>query len=472
MAAAAWDATRERELKAGSNNKGDVLYWMARDQRAADNWALLRAASLAKEHGSKARVVFALGTIATERRLDFQLKGLVETGRDLNAKGYAFDLLEVADDAGAAVAAFAAAQKVSHVVCDFSPLREAKRGTKALVDALPDTIGASLVDAHNIVPVWAASPKQEVGARTLRKKIADQLPRYLRELPPLAAQGPALQATVDWRPVIKAARQTTDRSVAPVAWLTPGSKAALDALEAFCADGRLKRFAKHRNDPNVEAASHLSPYLNFGQLSCQRAALRVREERSKHAESVASFLEEQIVRRELSDNFCHYQPNYDSLAGAAAWARDSLELHSTDTREHLYSREALEKAEAAEDVWNAAQRQLVRQGKMHGFMRMYWAKKILEWTASPAEALATALYLNDKYSLDGCDPNGFVGCAWSVMGTHDMGWKEREVFGKVRYMNYNGCKRKFDVAAYVAAWPKTPQKSAAAFARPAKKQKK
>merc|ERR1711939_784360 len=138
-------------------------------------------------------------------------------------------------------------------------------------------------------------------------------------------------------------------------------------------------------------------------------------ERSKHAESVASYLEEQIVRRELSDNFCHYQSNYDSLAGAAAWARDSLELHSTDTREHLYTRNELEKAEAAEDVWNAAQRQLVRQGKMHGFMRMYWAKKILEWTASPAEALATALYLNDKYSLDGCDPNGFVGCAWSVM---------------------------------------------------------
>ena len=370
MAAAAWDATREKSLKAGSSNKGDVLYWMARDQRAADNWALLRAAALAKENGSKARVVFALAPITTERRLDFQLKGLVETGRDLNAKGFAFDLIEVADDAGAAVAAFAAAHKVSHVVCDFSPLREAKRGTKALVEALPDSIGASLVDAHNIVPVWAASPKQEVGARTLRKKITDQLPRYLKELPELEAQGPPLQPTVDWRPVIKAARQKTDRSVTPVDWLTPGSKAASDALEAFCGDGRLKRFAKHRNDPNVEAASHLSPYLNFGQLSCQRAALRVREERSKHSESVASYLEEQIVRRELSDNFCHYQPHYDSLEGAAPWARDSLELHASDTREHLYGRDALEKAEAAEDVWNAAQRQLVRQGKMHGFMRM------------------------------------------------------------------------------------------------------
>ena len=461
--AASWDASRERPLKAGTAT-GDVLYWMARDQRCADNWALLRAAALAKEHQGKARVVYALGAISTERRLDFQLKGLVETGRDLNAAGFGFDVL-VLDDApaGASVAAFAATHKVAHVVCDYSPLREAKAATKELVAALPAPIGASVVDAHNIVPVWEASPKQEVGARTLRKKITEQLPRYLKEIPQ-ATQGAPVVSTVDWRPIIKQARQQTDRSVPPVDWLVPGAKASFATLETFIKDGRLKRFAKERNDPNVEAASHLSPYLNFGQHSAQRAALRVKAERSRYSESVASFLEESIIRRELSDNFCHYQPNYDSLEGAAAWARDSLELHATDKREHLYNREQLENAEAFEDVWNAAQRQLVRQGKMHGFMRMYWAKKVLEWSASPAEALATTLYLNDKYSLDGCDPNGFVGCAWSVMGTHDMGWKEREVFGKIRFMNYNGCKRKFDVQAFVAAWPKA--------ARPAKRAKK
>jgi len=110
----------------------------------------------------------------------------------------------------------------------------------------------------------------------------------------------------------------------------------------------------------------------------------------------------------------------------------------TSARRHLYSRAQLEKAQSHEDIWNAAQRQLVITGKMHGFMRMYWAKKILEWSATPAEALSTALYLNDKYSLDGRDPNGYVGCAWSVMGTHDMGWKERDIFGKIRYMNYAG----------------------------------
>jgi len=117
-----------------------------------------------------------------------------------------------------------------------------------------------------------------------------------------------------------------------------------------------------------------------------------------------------------------------------------------------YSLEELEAAKTHEDIWNAAQRQMMATGKMHGFMRMYWAKKILEWTPSPEEALRIAIYLNDKYSIDGRDPNGYVGCGWAIMGTHDMGWAERPVFGKIRYMNYAGCKRKFDIARYAAAW--------------------
>jgi len=230
-----------------------------------------------------------------------------------------------------------------------------------------------------------------------------------------------------------------------------GAAAALAAVDAFC-DERLKLFADKRNDPNIAACSDLSPYLHFGQLSAQRMALCVKQHAKARSDSVASFLEESIVRRELSDNFCHYEPAYDSLDGAAGWARESLELHASDKREHVYSLEQLEGAQTHEDLWNAAQRQLAARGKMHGFMRMYWAKKILEWTASPAEALRIGLYLNDKYSIDGRDPNGYVGVGWSVMGVHDMGWAERAVFGKIRYMNYNGCKRKFDVKQYVAEW--------------------
>ena len=159
------------------------------------------------------------------------------------------------------------------------------------------------------------------------------------------------------------------------------------------------------------------------------------------------------MRRELSDNFCFYNPNYDNLNGIYPWARESLNLHKADTRSPLYTKDQFERAETYDDLWNAAQFQMVQTGKMHGFLRIYWAKKILEWSESPETALEIAIYLNDKYSLDGRDPNGYVGCMWSIGGIHDQGWAERSIFGKIRYMNYAGCKRKFDVAKFVKRYP-------------------
>jgi len=157
------------------------------------------------------------------------------------------------------------------------------------------------------------------------------------------------------------------------------------------------------------------------------------------------------VRRELSDNFCWYQPKYDSLEGQTyAWATGTLDDHRNDKRPYVYALEKLERAKTHDDLWNAAQLELVHGGKIHGFMRMYWAKKILEWTESPEQALEWAIFLNDKYSLDGRDPNGYVGCMWSIVGVHDQGWAERAIFGKIRYMNYDGCKRKFDIKRYEA----------------------
>lgn len=156
-----------------------------------------------------------------------------------------------------------------------------------------------------------------------------------------------------------------------------------------------------------------------------------------------------IVRRELSDNFCHYTPNYDSLEAASSWAQESLQKHLNDKREYLYTKEQLEAAETHEDLWNACQKQLVHYGKLHGYMRMYWAKKILEWTPTPEEALKIAICFNDRYLLDGRDPNGIVGCQWSITGIHDRAFKERDVIGKIRPMTYDGCKRKFDIKAYI-----------------------
>ena len=203
-----------------------------------------------------------------------------------------------------------------------------------------------------------------------------------------------------------------------------------------------------RNDPLKNGQSNLSPYLHFGQIAAQRVALEVMGS-SGPTDARKAFLEELIVRRELSDNFCFYNPRYDRVDGFPAWAQATLERHRRDPRDYGYTPEQFEQAQTHDDLWNAAQREMVRTGKMHGYLRMYWAKKILEWTPSPEEALKIAITLNDRYELDGRDPNGYTGIAWSLGGVHDRPWGERKVFGLIRYMSANGCKSKFDVKGYI-----------------------
>jgi deoxyribodipyrimidine photo-lyase len=343
------------------------------------------------------------------------------------------------------------------VVTDHFPLRTVRAWHKAIAAHL-DTTSTPLVqvDASNIVPVWVASDKQEVGARTLRPKIHKQYGEWLVEYPELPEpQDATLCATlpkrVDWDDVLATVTTTVERTTPLNDVIPPGYTAGMAHFNNFL-ESRLRVYATMRNDPNVDAQSGISPYIRFGQISFQRLALEVKKYR-KHSEGTAAFIEEGVVRRELSDNYCFYNENYDNLDGAAGWARESLNLHNSDKREYVYTREQFEKGETADDLWNAAQIQLVTTGRMHGFMRMYWAKKILEWTNNAAEALEFGLYFNDKYAMDGSCPNGYVGLAWSIMGIHDMGWKEREVFGKIRFMNYNGCKRKFNIQNYVAKFP-------------------
>ena len=208
-------------------------------------------------------------------------------------------------------------------------------------------------------------------------------------------------------------------------------------------------YSTRRNLPGEFGLSELSPYLHFGQLSAQRLALTVNASGAPEADKEA-YIEELLVRRELSDNYCLHNLRYDSLAGAPGWAQISLAKHSVDRREFIYSRQQLEQAKTHDPLWNAAQQEMLKRGKMHGYMRMYWAKKILEWTLDPSEALTNARYLNDRYFVDGRDPNGYVGLLWAIGGLHDRPWFEREIFGQVRYMNFNGAKRKFDVDKYIA----------------------
>lgn len=239
-------------------------------------------------------------------------------------------------------------------------------------------------------------------------------------------------------------------------WITPGESAAHTVLETFLAE-RINDYAQMRNDPNESVLSNLSPYLRWGNISAQRVALAVQAKRGTRREDKEIFLEELIVRRELTDNYVYYSPDYDKLTGAHNWAQETLQAHRDDEREYVYSFEQFERAETHDELWNAMQQQMLQEGKMHGWCRMYWAKKILEWTNTPEYAIAVALTLNDRYELDGRDSNGVVGVMWSIAGVHDRAWSERPVFGKIRYMNYNGAKRKFDVEAYIARYSDTPE---------------
>jgi len=302
---------------------------------------------------------------------------------------------------------FAVQNNCNLMVTDFGALRISKEWLLGVgKECHSKKIHLSQVDAHNVVPVWITSNKQEYAARTIRPKINRNLKRYLVEYPAVIhhAFNPKLNhKKTDWKKTRNALK--IDMSVGIVSWCKPGTDRAMKELHCFITQ-RLSIFGKDRNNPTKNALSNLSPWQHFGQISPQRAALEVRKYANKYKESVDSYLEELIVRRELSDNFCFYNNDYDQIRGASQWAQDTLELHEYDEREYLYTLQQLETFQTHDDLWNAAQKQLVRDGKMHGFLRMYWAKKILEWTQTPKDALKHSLYLNDKYSLDGNDPNG------------------------------------------------------------------
>ncbi|NIS68676.1 MAG: deoxyribodipyrimidine photo-lyase [Proteobacteria bacterium] len=438
---------RVRILEKGKEKAGPVVYWMSRDQRTRDNWALLFAQELALERREPMGVVFCLVPRfldATMRHYDFMLKGIQEAEKELTKKNIPFFLLPGIPEEE--IPSFVNRNGIGTLVSDFEPLR-IKRGWKKRVGEQVD-IPLYEVDARNVVPCWIASPKQEYGAYTLRPKIRRVLPDYLEDFPLLRKHPISWKAKskeTNWDGVRKTL--DVDRSVSEVNWIQPGEKSAQRTLRKFIRE-KLPRYDELRNDPPKDGTSNLSPYLHFGQISAQRVALEV-SKTTGHKKSKDALLEELIVRRELSDNFCFYNPNYDNFEGFPDWAKKTLDDHRRDRREYIYSLEDFQNANTHDRLWNAAQREMVEKGKMHGYMRMYWGKKILEWTASPEEATKIAIYLNDRYELDGRDTNGYTGVAWCIGGVHDRAWPTRPIFGKIRYMSYNGCKSKFDVIAYI-----------------------
>jgi deoxyribodipyrimidine photo-lyase len=232
-----------------------------------------------------------------------------------------------------------------------------------------------------------------------------------------------------------------DSSVPKVTWIKPGQKEAYKMLNKFKNDS-LENYEKHSNKPEFVSLSNMSPYLHFGHISAQYIALNI-------PNKYKSYLEELIIRRELADNFCYYQKDYDKFDAFPKWAQETLKKHTKDSRPYVYSLTQFENSKTHDPLWNAAMTEMVKFGKMHGYMRMYWAKKILHWSKHPYEALKITQYLNDKYFLDGRDPNGYTNIAWSIGGVHDHGWTEREVFGKIRSMTFASTSKKFNYKKYI-----------------------
>ena len=437
---------RARSLKQGTFAGKSVLYWMIRDKRVKDNWALLEAQKIAVKNNAPLFVCFHYcGSYkdANIRQYKFLFDGLRDTANnllDLNINFYLLNGLAKKE-----IPRFINQYKVGHLVTDFSPLKVYKKRLSQVIEKVD--IPITQVDAHNIIPVWKTSNKKEYAAYTIRPKIKKLLPIYLTDIPKIKSH-PILSKDkkniIDWGKVINDLK--IDFTVKTLDWILPGEKEALNSLNNL--NRRLINYDAQRNDPNLDKLSNMSPYFHYGHLSPQRVAFEI-EKSELPLEDKESFLEEMIVRRELADNFCHYEKNYDFFDGYHDWAKKTLNEHRDDERKYIYSPNQFEESQTHNDLWNAAQNEMKVKGKMHGFMRMYWAKKILEWSPNPETAHQTAIDLNDKYQIDGRDPNGYTGIAWSIGGIHDRAWFERPIFGKVRYMNYNGCKRKFDVKKYI-----------------------
>ncbi|MFO7929116.1 MAG: deoxyribodipyrimidine photo-lyase [Candidatus Humimicrobiaceae bacterium] len=437
---------RIRTLREGKIRNGPIAYWISRDQRVNDNWALLYTLQLAQKYNKEAICIFCL----TKEFLDssqihyaFMLKGLKQLEKNLKSVNIPFYL--IVGQPKQAIPELVEKMNISILVTDFDPLK-IKRRWKA--DVLNNTsIPFYEVDTHNIVPCWVASEKQEYAAYTFRPKINEKKVQFLENFPKLVKQQKPSYHKIEWDSIYK--RINIRGSALDDLWLQPGEENAFKKLDTFL-NRKLKDYNSFRNDPARDIQSNLSPYLHFGHISSQRVAL---EALSKEPDlNIDAFLEELIVRKELSDNFCYYNQDYDNFNGFPYWAKKTLNTHKRDRRKYNYSLNELENAQTHDLVWNAAQNEMKNKYKMHGYMRMYWAKKILEWTDHPSQAQEFAIYLNNKYELDGRDPNGYAGIAWSIGGVHDRAWKEREIFGKIRYMSQNSLKRKFNLRKYTSTF--------------------
>jgi deoxyribodipyrimidine photo-lyase len=425
-----------------------VLYWMQSSQRAEDNYALEHAIHYANDLDKPLLVAFGLTDDYPEANLRhylFMLEGLAEVETSLRRRQIKLVVQRGSPDA----VALKLAQDACLLVTDRGYLRLHKHWRATVAREAPCRVVQ--VEDNVVVPIEQVADKAEHAARTIRPKINRQRDQYLVELRTtpvnLSSLGLAISGVDISDPVQAAKRLKLDTSVAPVSRLFRGGTAAAKHTLATFIDKRFSAYQKHRNQPQTDDTSYMAMYLHFGQISPIYAALKVRDCGAAQ-ENIDSYLEELIVRRELAVNFCYYTDDYDRYSCIPDWAKRTLAQHKDDPRDPYYTREQLEQAKTHDPYWNAAMNEMRYTGYMHNYMRMYWGKKVIEWSSSPEYAYETLLYLNNRYFLDGRDPNSYVGVAW-CFGVHDRAWTERPVLGKLRYMNASGLKRKADPEAYV-----------------------
>lgn len=425
-----------------------VLYWMQAAQRSSCNHALEYALRFAQENNQPLVVVFGLTPdfpCANVRHYTFMLEGLSETAKALEKRGIKFVLQIGFPDK----VVLSLALEAALIVTDRSYMARQREWRRKVAQKAGCPV--IQVETDVVVPVETAAAKEQYSAATLRPKIMKLLPYYLHPLKEIQPKKDALglgikgEDTGDIAALLKMV--DPDESVQPSPFFTGGSARARMLLDDFM-ENKLDKYHMSGNDPALDLTSHISPYLHFGQISPLEVALSVKDAGYVQEESRQAFLEQLIVRRELSMNFAYYNPSPESIQCLPDWAANTLADHVQDKRDYNYAYQELESAQTHDPYWNSAQLEMVLTGRMHSYMRMYWGKKILEWSRDPAEAFAVALKLNDKYELDGRDPNGLAGVAW-CFGKHDRPWQERKIFGKVRYMNDSGLRRKFSIDEYV-----------------------
>lgn len=434
-----------------------VVYWMQRAQRGRDNHALDKAIDVANALGLPCVVYFAAISNfphANLRHYAFLNQGLPDIEEDCAERGVGFAMRRASaeEPERESPERFFADVGAAMVVGDENPMREPERWRVRLAERL--RIPFWTVDADVIVPSKLLE-KAQFSAGVARPRLYRMLPEFLEayENPAAATRWlrPRGLVTDDVRTDITRGWREFDRTVQPVEAWQGGHHAAMKRLRKFVAS-MLVGYDRERNRPEVDGTSKLSPYLHFGHIGPQTIALALEAAVKRHPKLKSardSFFNEMIVWRELSVNFVRYQPEYDSPGCADNWARETIARHDDDRRPVLYTLKQLESAQTHDELWNAAQTQMVRHGWMHNYLRMYWAKKILEWTPDVATAMKRAIYLNDRYFLDGRDPNGYAGVAWALLGKFDRAWGERPVFGKRRYMSGESTARKFDARRYI-----------------------